>query len=397
PTTGLRLEITASYQGRVVATTVATLDGSATASADHAGGNGLAGLRATSDPAVHLDTELIPSETHLWSPETPELYDLTYRLYLGQELLDSVEGYMGLRWVNIDSDGRLCLNGRPYYLKLVLDQGYWPEGLLTAPSDEALRADIEWGKAFGFNGCRKHQKVEDPRFLYWADRLGYIVWGEMANAYRYSEDYAERMLKEWLQIVARDYNHPCIIAWVPINESWGVNELAHDRRQVDHQLSLYHTLKSLDPTRFVMSNDGWEHACSDLLTVHDYSGPQELAHRYQSLDEALRFRPGNRSLFAPGTTYSGEPLLITEYGGIGFRLGQQKQGWGYGNLAASEEELVQRYRAATEALFASPLVQGICYTQLTDVEQEINGLLTYDRRPKADPALIKAINDRFPV
>ncbi|MBE3577940.1 MAG: glycoside hydrolase family 2 [Limnochordales bacterium] len=380
---GLRLEITASYEGRTVATATSKVAWSGSAP-------------AAIDPVARLETELVPEEVHLWSPETPNLYSLTYRLYWDNELVDTVEGYMGLRWVSIEN-GRICLNGRPYYLKLVLDQGYWPEGLLTAPSDEALRADIEWGKAFGFNGCRKHQKVEDPRFLYWADRLGYIVWGEMANAYRYSEDYAVRILAEWQQVIERDYNHPCIIAWVPINESWGVDGLARDRRQVDHQLSLYHMLKSLDPTRFVMSNDGWEHARSDLLTVHDYSGAEELARRYQSLEEVLRFRPGNRSLFAPGTTYAGEPLLVTEYGGIGFRKDQQGKGWGYGNLAASEEELVERYRAATEALFASPIVQGICYTQLTDVEQEINGLLTYDRRPKVDPAVIKAINDRRSV
>lgn len=390
----LRLEIEARYNGRTVATALATA-GMAAPSGTTAVSSVPAAPTA-SDPWLRLDAELIPTEIHLWSPETPNLYQLTYRLYLGDRVLDTVNGYMGLRWVSIEN-GRVCLNGKPYYMKLVLDQGYWPEGLLTAPSDEALRADIEWGKAFGFNGCRKHQKVEDPRFLYWADRLGYLVWGEMANAYCYSEDYATRILTEWLQVIARDYNHPCIIAWVPINESWGLSDLAHDRRQVDHQLSLYHTLKSLDPTRFVMSNDGWEHARSDLLTVHDYSGPEELSRRYQSLDEVLRFRPGNRSLFAPGTTYSGEPLLVTEYGGIGFRKGQQERGWGYGNLAASEEELLERYRASTEALFASPLVQGICYTQLADVEQEINGLLTYDRKPKVDPALIKAINDRRPA
>ncbi|MBE3582744.1 MAG: glycoside hydrolase family 2 [Limnochordaceae bacterium] len=418
----LRLDITTRYADRTVATAqvvagVAPTGGTAASVAANAGAAADAASSAAGDanssaagdadsaqigmttaflgtaPVVRLETELLPNEVHLWSPETPNLYSVNYRLYLGDHIIDTVDSYLGLRWVSIEG-GRVCLNGQPYYMKLVLDQGYWPDGLLTAPTDAALRADIEWGKAFGFNGCRKHQKVEDPRFLYWADRLGYLVWGEMANAYRYSEDAARRLLKEWLQVVARDYNHPCVVAWVPINESWGVSELAHDRRQVDHQLSLYHTLKSLDPTRFVMSNDGWEHARSDLLTVHDYSGPQELSNRYHSLDEALRFRPANRSLFAPGVSYAGEPLLVTEYGGLGFRKGEQEQGWGYGKLATNEEELVQRYRATTEALLASPLVQGICYTQLTDVEQEINGLLTYDRRPKVDPVLIKAINTK---
>lgn len=353
-------------------------------------GGRVVGAQQGSDP----DQLISLSEAHYWSPEEPQLYDVTVKLTSGTTVVDQVETYAGVRSIEV-RDGKVTLNGQPYYMKLVLDQGYWPDGLLTAPSDAALRADIEYGKAFGFNGARKHQKVEDPRWLYWADKLGYLVWGEMANAQQFSDRYVERMLDEWPQLIRRDVSHPSIVAWVPINESWGVNELAVDKRQVAHQLSLYNLTRSLDPTRPVMSNDGWEHAKSDFLTVHDYTGPEEIRSRYTSLDELFKFHPGNRELLAPGARYQGEPILVTEYGGIGLKVAQGG-GWGYGNLSKDAGELLSRFRATNEALFSHPLLQGICYTQLTDVEYEVNGLMTYDRRPKVDPAMIKAILDQKP-
>ena len=326
----------------------------------------------------------------LWSPEHPSLYDLRLELLDPDgEVLDRVESYFGMRKIEV-KDGRVLLNDRPLYQRLVLDQGYFPEGILTAPTDEDLRRDVELAKEMGFNGARKHQKVEDPRWLFWADTLGFLVWGEMANAYQYSPDYVRRMTAEWQEAVMRDYNHPCIIAWVPMNESWGVPNLASDRSQTEHLLALYHLTRSLDPTRPVVSNDGWEHAITDLCNIHDYRDAEALARSYTSPESSVAAEPANRSVYVPGYAYRGEPILITEFGGIAFSGDASGEGWGYSTVADAEEFLAH-YQSLIEALLQSELVQGFCYTQLTDVEQEVNGLLAYDRTPKADLAHIKDI------
>jgi beta-galactosidase/beta-glucuronidase len=323
----------------------------------------------------------------LWSPEHPNLYDLRLELLDAEgRLLDAVESYFGMRKIEA-RDGKVFLNNRPYYQRLVLDQGYFPEGLLTAPTDDDLRRDIELAKEMGFNGARKHQKVEDPRWLYWADRLGFLVWGEMANAYQYSPDYVRRITGEWQEAVRRDYNHPCIVAWVPMNESWGVPELAADPAQVDHLLALYHLTRSLDGSRLVVSNDGWEHAKTDLCTIHDYGGAEDLSRRYATPESSVSARPAKRPIYAPGHGYRGEPILISEFGGIAF---SDEEGWGYSTVSDAEEFL-ERYSTLIAALLQSEAIQGFCYTQLTDVEHEVNGLLTYDREPKAEPARIRRI------
>jgi beta-galactosidase/beta-glucuronidase len=328
----------------------------------------------------------------LWWPERPRLHDVRFTLLDAQGApVDQVDSYFGYRKVHVEG-GRFYLNNRPYYQKLVLDQGYWPESLLTPPSDEALQKDIELTKALGFNGVRKHQKVEDPRYLYWADKLGLFVWGEMANAYHYSEEYAAKMTREWIEVIERDYNHPCIVTWTPLNESWGVPRLSGNQREVEHQVAMYHLTRSLDTSRPISSNDGWELAKTDLFTVHDYSPKREmLMERYGGDPAAVAdLLPAGRKLFVGGYGYTGQPLLITEFGGIAFKKSDW-EGWGYSG-AENEEEFVSRYREVVEALFDCPNVVGWCYTQLTDVEQEINGLLTYDRVPKVDPAIIKKIN-----
>ncbi|CAN5212066.1 glycoside hydrolase family 2 [soil metagenome] len=328
----------------------------------------------------------------LWSPGEPNLYDLQLEL-LGAdgETLDTVESYFGMRKVETKGGG-VFLNGRPLYQRLVLDQGYWPGGVLTAPTDDDLKRDIELTKAMGFNGARKHQKVEDPRWLYWADRLGFLVWGEIANAYQYSPDYVRRITAEWQEAVRRDYNHPCVVAWVPINESWGVPDLATDGRQREHLLALYHLTHSLDGTRPVISNDGWEHARTDLLALHNYRDADNLAANYASVESTIAATPANRPAYVAGHGYRGEPILITEFGGIAFAGGEGKD-WGYSTVAG-EDEFLERYAALIDALRGCNPVQGFCYTQLTDVEQEVNGLLTYDRRPKADLARIKETTSR---
>lgn len=362
---------------------------------------------------VELDAPLLRRDLPLaapvlWSPEHPNLYDLRLELLgSGGELLDAVDSYFGMRKIEA-RDGKVYLNDRPCYQRLVLDQGYFPGGLLTAPADEDLRRDIELAKEMGFNGARKHQKVEDPRWLYWADTLGFLVWGEMANAYAYSPGYVRRITTEWQEAVHRDYNHPCIVVWVPMNESWGVPCLATDPEQVEHLLAMYHLTRSLDTTRPVVSNDGWEHALTDLCTVHSYVDAAALAGRYATRATSVadlttqdygnttaltelsgQAQPRSRPVYAPGYAHRGEPILVTEFGGISFKSAGPGA-WGY-RTAADSEELLEQYRAQVTALLGCEPVQGFCYTQLADVEQETNGLLTHDRRPKADPARIREI------
>ena len=324
------------------------------------------------------------ADQYAWSPEHPVLFQTVYEVRAEAEVTDRVSGYFGLRSIAV-ADGKILLNGRPYYQKLLLDQGYWPDGLLTAPTD------IEACKAMGFNGVRKHQKVEDPRFLYHADRLGLLVWGEMANAYVFSGRYVRRFTAEWIEVLERDYNHPCIVAWTPLNESWGFNEISSDPRQLHHCKALVELTKSLDATRLVMSNDGWEQTIPDVLGIHDYEAKADvLRQRYASLESILAFRPADRAVFAPGCRYAGQPVMVTECGGISFR--SQGGAWGYTDTK-TPEEFLETYRQVVASLLSSELVQGFCYTQLTDVQQEQNGLLTFDRRPKFDFAAIREINE----
>ena len=325
----------------------------------------------------------------LWSPERPTLYDLTVELLAGGKVLDTVQSYFGQRKISTHQ-GRVYLNNAPYYLKLVLDQGYWPDGILTPPTDEAIQYDIKMTKAFGFNGARKHQKVEDPRWLYWCDRLGLLVWGEMANAHAYSDEYVSRFVDEWQQIVARDYNHPSIITWVPINESWGVGDILTNAAQQAHAKTMYYLIRSLDQTRLVIDNDGWEHTdATDLFTVHDYErSGEQLAAKYKVLESDPTNVPRNhKEVVAFGYRYNGTPILMTEFGGIAYRVGDIKaeNEWGYSGIEPTKEAMLERLNGLVKALRSNPVFAGFCYTQLTDVEQEINGLMTYDRKPKASP------------
>ncbi len=318
-----------------------------------------------------------------WSPEAPNLYAVRYRLQDGGRVVDEVESYLGFRHLEARG-GQLFFNGQPYFLKMVLDQGYFPDGVLTAPSAEDLRRDVELTKALGFNGARKHQKLEDPQWLYWCDRLGLMAWGEAANAWAFTPHAVHRFTREWAEAVARDINHPALVAWVPINESWGVPDLACDPAQRAFVDALSALTKAWDPSRLVVSNDGWEHTGGDLATVHDYEGnPETLRNRYARLDSVLAFRPSGRALYVPGVPHRGEPVLVTEMGGLSLKPATPRDAgdWGYTTLD-SAADLLARYRAQVEALAASPLVQGFCYTQLTDVEQEVNGLLTDRREPK---------------
>ena len=328
-----------------------------------------------------------------WTPENPRLFDAKITVYGENGITDCVDTYFGMRKVSIEN-GRFMLNNREYYQKLVLDQGYWEQSLLTAPGDEDFIKDIQLTKAMGFNGVRKHQKVEDPRYLYHADRLGLLVWGEIGAAYVYSREYAHRIYSEWMEAVERDYNHPCIVAWTPLNESWGVQEIKVDRPQQAHCNALMYMTKSIDSTRVVMDNDGWEHTCGDLLTIHDYSpSGEKLKKHFESMESILTMTPGGRSMFADGYDYRGQPILVTEFGGVKYAPESDlARSWGY----CEENDLgayTKKYAELTRAILDSPLIQGYCYTQLTDVENEENGLLTYHRNVKIPLDTIRKINE----
>jgi len=337
-----------------------------------------------------------------WTPEKPNLFDVFIKIKDGEQVLDRVTSYFGMRKIHTEN-GMFFLNNKPYYQKLVLDQGYWPKGLLTAPADDDYKKDIELAKKMGFNGCRKHQKVEDPRFLYWADKLGFLVWGECAASASYSIDAVSRLTREWLEIIERDYNHPCIVAWVPINESWGVPHICNNEQQKHHSLAMYHLIHSLDTTRLVITNDGWEMTKTDICAIHNYNhGQKEEVEKYEYYRESLSTTeklldsmPAGHNIYTGGFHHMGAPILLTEFGGIGFRVGDDK-GWGYTSVSC-EEEYLENYRSIMKAVFASKSLYGYCYTQLTDVEQEINGLLTYDRKPKCDLKKIKEFNNLWHV
>lgn len=337
-----------------------------------------------------------------WTPENPQLFDIKLSLINDGETIDYLKSYFGMRKIHTEN-GMVYLNNKPYYQKLILDQGYWPSGLLTAPSDEDFKKDILLAKEMGFNGCRKHQKTEDPRFLYWADQLGFLVWGECAAPAIYNEDSVERLMREWTEIIARDFSHPSIVTWVPINESWGVPKISFDRTQQHFSQAMYHFLHALDKTRLVISNDGWAMTETDICAIHNYAhGQKEETEKYDYFKETLRTRENLIKrlstpwpIFANGFSYQEQPILLTEFGGIGFDVSGQP-GWGYTSVD-NEVEFLKDYQRVLSAVYASVGLWGYCYTQLTDVEQEINGLLTYDRQPKVDLAAIKAINDQFHV
>ena len=322
----------------------------------------------------------------LWSPERPTLLDAEIILRDGDVVLDRVRSYTALRSAHVSRD-RFMLNGRPYPLRMVLDQGYWPDTLLTAPSDDALRRDVELAKAMGFNGVRKHQKIEDPRYLYWADRLGLLVWEEMPSAYRFTPLAISRMVKEWAEVIERDYSHPCIIVWVPFNESWGVPNLTSTQAHRNAVEALYHLTKTLDATRPVIGNDGWEASATDILGIHDYDdNPEHLQNRYGSSQTDLfdRRRPGGRILTLDGYPHRGQPIVLTEFGGIAFNkapAGTGKKIWGYSSVA-SDADFHARYSRLLEVVNDTAMFSGFCYTQFADTFQEANGLLCEDRTPK---------------
>ena len=331
-------------------------------------------------------------EINFWSPENPNLYDINYRLYYKGNIIDEVSSYFGIRKISIENS-KIFLNNKELYLKMILDQGYWPDSHLTPPSEEAMIKDINIVKRYGYNGIRKHQKIEDERFLYYCDINGILVWSEMANCYEFNDKSIEYFMNEWIKVVKQNYNHPSIITWVPINESWGIPNVSVQKNEQNFANSLYYITKSIDKTRPVISNDGWEHTISDIITIHDYKqDPELLYNEYNddNLDVLNNRRAYNtiHKLFSENYVYNGQPIIMSEYGGI--TLNSDK-GWVYGNPVKSEKEFLDRFEKLNDAIIKTKYICGYCYTQLTDVQQESNGLVYDDRNDKFSSEIINKI------
>ncbi|MBD2871775.1 glycoside hydrolase family 2 protein [Paenibacillus arenilitoris] len=353
---------------------------------------------AADRPSQSIEVDLVheangPWKKSLWSPRHPNLYDVEFVLYRGDKVVDRVHSYFGMRKISIEN-GKVLLNNSPIYQRLILDQGYWTDSHLTPPSEEALIEDIDNMLAMGYNGVRKHMKIEDARFLYWCDVKGLLVWSEMAATFEFNDDAVDNFTKEWLEIVQQQYNHPSIITWVPFNESWGVSAILRDKKQQKFTEGIYYLTKSIDPYRPVITNDGWEHTVSDILTLHDYvQTGDEFLKRYAGNKEAIVSNETTcnhwKYAFAEGYGYKGQPIMITEFGGIAF---QSDKGWGYGEQVTTDEAFLARFEGLTKAIKSVDYISGYCYTQLADVQQEINGLLTEAREPKFPLEKIRAIN-----
>lgn len=332
-------------------------------------------------------------EIKYWSPENPHLYNINYKLYKNGHLIDEVKSYFGVRKISIENS-KILLNGKEIYLKMILDQGYWPDSHLTPPNEDAIIKDLEIVKKYGFNGIRKHQKIEDERFLYYCDINGILVWSEMASCYEFNDQSIEYFNNEWVKIVKQNYNHPCIITWVPINESWGVREISFNKKEQNFVNSLYYITKAIDKTRPVITNDGWEHTISDIITIHDYKQDvEELKNLYKNHKEDIiqnneNFKT-NHAVFSENYKYSGQPIIMSEYGGIALN---SNDGWGYGKQAKDELEFIERFEKITTVLKNIPYLSGYCYTQLTDVQQEINGLVDEYRKNKFSNEIINRIS-----
>ena len=368
--------------GVIAISAVVEGDGEFTACASYEG----KAMGSFSKKAVSTITgEIKLDEIHLWEVGNGRLYDL--ELTFGE---DKIKSYFGLRNVKLD-DYKFLINGKSVFQRLVLDQGFYPDGIYTAPSDEALENDVKISLAVGFNGARLHQKVFEKRFIYHCDRLGYIVWGEYGNwGLDWSDERAlEAMLTEWCECVERDFNHPSIIGWCPFNETWDIN----GRKQYDSILrTIYRVTKHMDETRPCIDTSGNFHVETDIYDVHDY---EQDYHVFKENYDKLMTENVLYERFPDRQMYSGKGCAwVSEYGGLQWSRGDRGDAWGYGNAPKTEEELIERYAGLTDALLDNYRMFGFCYTQLYDIEQEQNGLYYYDRTPKFDTEIFRKINSR---
>ncbi|MHA1884731.1 MAG: glycoside hydrolase family 2 protein, partial [Promethearchaeota archaeon] len=336
-------------------------------------------------------------ELFLWDNEHPNLYDLTLKIRNDStgDIYDSVKSYFGMRKISTSeikpgSNKQVLLNNKPIYQKLFLVQGYWPDGLYTAPKDEDIIKDIQYIMDFGFNGLRTHQKSFDPRFLYWCDKMGVLVWGEIGNSFIFTVDSQMRLINQFVEEIERDYNHPSIITWVPINESWGVQGSRREFKRADYTRSLYHLIKSIDSTRLVVDDDGWWHTKTDICTRHFYMDTKYLPDDFE--DEIKSHRRAAPKVYLKPYKYTDEPIIYSEIGGFGFDLhGTIDEKWGYGNLSETSDDLFEKIlNLMGEFDKRKNWIHGFCYTELYDQFQEINGFLTFNREPKFPPSKLKA-------
>ena len=325
------------------------------------------------------------AEQHLWECGKGRLYDLSFEL-ISSGVTDGMTGYFGLREVKLSKEKGLQLNGKTVFGRFILDQGFYPDGIITAPSDEALKFDVEASMACGFNGARLHQKVFEPRFLYHADTHGYMVWAEAGNWGFDHTEFAnlEHCLPEWMEEVERDFSHPSVIGWCPFNETWDKNGKQHCVALID---MVYDVTKMLDNTRPVIANSGsFPTTRTDVHDVHDYEqDPDTFRSYYAKMDEGILVDQLQRKDPKRQVYKTELPVFVSEYGGIKWVMAEDATAWGYGKSVTTEEEFFQRLEGLTDSLLENPLIFAYCYTQLTDVEQEQNGLLTYDRRFKFAP------------
>ncbi len=330
-------------------------------------------------------------EITYWAPEHPNLFYVDINLYKDGEILDTVHTRFGMRKISVTDDGKILLNNKPLYQRLILDQGYWKDSGLTPPSVEAIRRDVELTKEMGFNGARKHQKFEDPYYYYFADEIGLLTWCEMPSAYNFNSDEVSYLTAQWQRIVNTARKFSSVITYVPMNESWGIRKTMVSEEQQNFARSLYFLTKSIDPSRLVSTNDGWENLSeSDILAIHDYaSSGNELKEKYNESTYDDAFQTFRRVL-ANDNPYLGQPVLLTEFGGIMFEKDQRDGNWGYNSAAKSDDEFFNRLEALMDGIYTADF-QGFCYTQLTDVQQEVNGLLDDEHNPKVDVSEIKRI------
>lgn len=339
--------------------------------------------------SISLKEKSIVEEYPYWTPETPNLFYIDIELFKGDKCVDVVHARFGMRKIHIDCNGIICLNNAPLYQRLILDQGYFEKSGITPPSCESLKRDIELSKAMGFNGARKHQKIEDPYFYYYAEELGFLTWCEMPSAYNYNQVEQQLLMQEWQQIVKDNSNFTSIICYVPLNESWGVDKLHHNKSQQAFAQAMYYATKAMDEGKLVSTNDGWENIeATDIISIHDYSFSGEKFKEMYKKEKLALLYPQPRKLLVENVQYNGQPILLTEFGGIAMKSEIGGENWGYNSGAADCNEFYERYQNLMFYL-TTTYFQGFCYTQLTDVQQEVNGLLDANHNPKFDVEKIK--------
>ena len=349
-----------------------------------------------------LKLKLNKEDIHPWSTDSPSLYDVILTLYVDDEKIDEITTYFGFNEIKI-KDRHVFLNDIDTYFKLILDQGYFPKTYYTGSEDEFIK-DLTLIKECGFNGLRKHQKIESPLFYYYCDTLGLLLWQEMPSPHAYSFEMIKNARREILNQIDDHFNSPSIVAYVIFNESWGVNEIAKDKEESSEVTSMYHLVKDyIKNTRLVISNDGWEHTLSDILSFHNYEETYDKIFSLYKESIDLINKKDYLNVKANETKYmfakefkvnEDAPLMLTEFGGIAYAKDKDK-GWGYGDSVKDEKDYLKKLSSLMEAIYDLKEIRGYCLTQLSDVEQEVNGLFDFNRKPKVDIKEIKKLNDKF--